>query len=76
MLATKIGSAIVMAVGLLFHLIGSILLGVIENLSTFDIRPLANSFRDLGLLAALLAGLVLIATIIVGIVKNAFEKKQ
>jgi len=73
---TTLGSIIVLSVALLFHIVGSILLGFSGSLSSFNITPLANSFRDLGLLAALLAGLVLVAMIIISAVKNAFDKKD
>jgi len=75
MTKTKVTSVIVVVVSLVVHLGGVLLIGLRDNMSTFDIVPLANSLRDIGLVAAILSGLVLIAAIIVDIVKSSFEKE-
>ncbi|MCL2847994.1 MAG: hypothetical protein FWE13_04505 [Firmicutes bacterium] len=72
----KMASIIVIAIALLFHLIGVILLGLADNFATFNVIPMANSFRDIGLFTAILAGAVLVAIIIIGIVKGSFNKEE
>ena len=71
---TKITSIIVLAAAVVMHLTGVILVGVRDMMTTFDIVPLANSLRDLGLIAAILSGIVLIALVIIGAAKSTFEK--
>jgi len=73
---TKISSLIVIAVALVFHLVGVVLLGVSDNFATFNIIPLANSLRDIGLFTAILAGAVFIATIIIALVKDVTDKSD
>ena len=66
---------IILAVSVAITLIGAILLGV-GNAGSFNLAPLADAFRTLGIIGAALSGVVLAAVGVVTVVRTALNNEE
>lgn len=72
------GTVVVLALALTLYFAGSILQGVNQYgadgyARTFNLMPLARAFTEVGLIAAVLSGIVLVALTVICAAKNTKE---
>jgi len=69
------GAVIVLAVSIAVLIIGAVLAGITLT-GSFNLMALAGALQSVGMLSAVLSGLIVVAMIIISAVKNAFDKND